>query len=124
MTLRRVLEGLLLAAAGFALAGACSATPAGAICNAGQRVRCSCEGALTGTVECDSTGHEGPCDCSDAEGAEEASSSSSGGTSSSSSGSSSGSSGGDDAATGPDGSGPGDATEAGKGSEAGEGGKK
>ena len=77
---------------------ACSTQAAGVTCQAGSSVACSCEGALTGTAECDSTGHESACNCSDAttsSGSGSSSGSSSGLSSGSSSGSSSGGSGGD-----------------------------
>src|ERR1700722_9261112 len=87
------LVGLVGAAGALALAVvtpmACSNQPAGVSCAAGSTVVCSCNGALSGQAECDSTGHEGACLCNGS-GSSSGSASSSGGGSGSGSGSSSG----------------------------------
>jgi hypothetical protein len=71
----------------------CSTSSAGVQCQAGQMLACSCNGALTGVTQCDSSGHPLACQCSSGSGSGgggsgggSGSSGSSGGTGSSSGG--------------------------------------
>jgi hypothetical protein len=43
--------------------GGCSTQSAGVSCSAGQTLPCNCNGSLTGTLTCDSSGTEGACQC-------------------------------------------------------------
>lgn len=104
MTTRKASTGFLsgivaLAAAALMTQAGCSTQAAGVTCQAGSTVTCSCQGALTGQAQCDSTGHESACNCTGG-GSGSGGSSSSGGLSGGSSGGSSGSSSGGVAAEG------------------------
>jgi len=85
MQIMRAIFAVAFAAVPALLAPAgCSTSSAGAQCSPGQMLTCSCNGSLTGSTQCDSSGHPLPCQCGAGSG------SSSGSTSSGSSGSSSG----------------------------------
>ncbi len=117
----QIMRAVLVAA--FAVASAliapagCSTSSAGVQCQAGQMLTCSCNGALTGTTQCDSNGHPLACSCPPGSGSGGGSTSSGGSGSSGGTGSSSGGteegggSSGGDATT--DGAGVGDAGGAG-----------
>jgi hypothetical protein len=89
-TLAGIASAALIAQAG------CSTQAAGVTCSPGSTVACSCQGSLSGQATCDSSGHEGACNCTGT-GSSSGSGSSGGSSSGSSSGGSSGSSSGGEA---------------------------
>src|SRR5262245_21173974 len=87
--MRAVLVVVFTAAFALLASVGCSTSSAGTQCQPGQMLTCSCNGALTGTTQCDSNGHPLACVCG-AGSSSGGGSSSSGGSGSSGSGSSSG----------------------------------
>jgi hypothetical protein len=107
-----------VAVAALVAQAGCSTQAAGVNCTPGSTVMCSCQGALTGQAQCDSSGHESACNCTGGGSSSGGGSGgSSGGASGGSSGGSSGSSSGGVPAEG--GSGGGDGGEVGDGATGG-----